>query len=98
MCSNNRKNLTKSSISQFAISAQLISFKIKTTKLNRVSIFFHEISRINVELNFDLKFRSRILSWAFKKIGGQSLKNVRQISEFGRQILKRPSSKFHPKI
>ena len=29
---------------------------------NRVSIFFHEIFRINVESHFDLKFWDRILS------------------------------------
>ena len=29
---------------------------------NRVSIIFHEIFRINVKLNFDLKFSSGILS------------------------------------
>ena len=28
----------------------------KTIGLNRVSIFFHEIFRIDVELNFDLNF------------------------------------------
>ena len=53
-------------ISQFAIFKQLTSLKI--IELNRVSIFFHKIFRINVGLNFDLKFLSGILSWAFKKI------------------------------
>ena len=47
-------------ISQFAIFKQLTQLKI--IELNRVSIFFHEIFRINVELNFDLKFWSGILS------------------------------------
>ena len=40
---------------------QTIDF-VKIIELNRVSIFFHEIFRINVELNFDLKFSSGILS------------------------------------
>ena len=35
---------------------------VKIIELNRVSIFFHAIFRINVELNFDLKFSSGILS------------------------------------
>ena len=47
-------------ISKFVIFKQLISFK--TIKLDRVSIFFHEIFKINVELNFDLKFWSGTLS------------------------------------
>ena len=37
-------------------------------ELDRVSIFFHEIFRINVELPHDLKFWSGILSEAFKQI------------------------------
>ena len=41
-----------------AIFAKLISFKIIETQCNRVFIFFHEIFRINVELNFDLQFWS----------------------------------------
>ena len=40
----------------------------QTIELNRVSIFFHEIFRINVELPHDLKFCIRILSKAFEKI------------------------------
>ena len=60
LCSNVRKKLTRSPISQFAIFAKLIS--LKTIELNRVSIFFHEIFRINVELPDDLKFWSGILS------------------------------------
>ena len=51
---NNRKKLTKSTISQLAISKQLTSLKI--IELNRILIIFNEIFRINVELNFDLKF------------------------------------------
>ena len=54
------QKLTKLPISQFEIFKQLISFKI--IELNRVSILFHEISRMNEELNFDLKFWSGILS------------------------------------
>ena len=50
-----------SPIYQFGIFAKFISFKTKL-ELNRVSIFFHEIFRINVELDFDLKFWSGILS------------------------------------
>ena len=42
------------------ITAKLISLKI--IELNRVSIFFHEIFRINVELPDDLKSWSGILS------------------------------------
>ena len=53
LCSNDCKKWTKSPISQFAIFAKLIS--LKTIELNRVSIFFHEIFRINVELPDDLK-------------------------------------------
>ena len=34
---------------------QTIDF-VKIIELNRVLIFFHEISRINVELNFDHKW------------------------------------------
>ena len=45
---------------------QTIDF-VKIIELNRVSIFFHKIFRINVELNFNLKFWSGILSKAFKK-------------------------------
>ena len=41
---------TKSHISLFSIFKQLTSFKI--IELNRISIFFHETFRINVELNF----------------------------------------------
>ena len=67
-----------------AIFAKLISFK--TIDLNMVSIFFHEIFRINVDLHFDFKFWSGILSKAFKIIGSQILKNARQILELGRQI------------
>ena len=52
-------------ISQFAILAKLIS--LKTIELNRVSIFFHEIFIINVELHDDLKFWSGILRKAFNK-------------------------------
>ena len=44
-----------------------------------VLIFFHEIFRINVKLNFNFKFLSGIVSWALKKFGGQILKNARQI-------------------
>ena len=47
-------------VSRLAIFAKLISFK--TIELNRVSIFLHEIFRINVELHFDLKFWDIILS------------------------------------
>ena len=54
LCPNNRENWTKSPISQFAISAKLISFK--TIELNRFSIFLQEIFKINVEVNFGLKF------------------------------------------
>ena len=54
------QKLTKSTISQFAIFKQLTLLKI--IELNSVTIFFHEIFRINVELNFDLKFSSGILS------------------------------------
>ena len=54
--------MNKSPISQFA---KLIS--LKTIELNRVSIFFHEIFRINIELPDDLKFWSE----AFKKFGRQ---------------------------
>ena len=75
---------TQSPISQFAISKQLHLFKI--IELNRVSIFFHEIFRINVELNFDLKFSSGIFSKAFKKFVGQILKFAGHFSEFGRQF------------
>ena len=50
----------------FAILEQLISFKI--IELNRVLIFFHGFFRINVELNFDFKFWSGIISQAFKKL------------------------------
>ena len=57
---NNRKKWTKLPISQFAIFAKLTS--LKTIELNRVSILFHEIFRINVELPHDLKFSIRILS------------------------------------
>ena len=39
---------------------QRIDF-VKIIELNKVSIFFHEIFRINVELNCDLKFLSGIL-------------------------------------
>ena len=38
-----------------------------TIELNRVSIFFHEIFRINVKSPHDLKFYIRILIQAFKK-------------------------------
>ena len=51
---------TKSPISQFAIFAKVTS--LKTIELNRVSIFFHEIFRINVKSPHDLKFSIRILS------------------------------------
>ena len=44
--------------SQLAIFKQLTS--LKTIELNKVSIYFHDIFRINVELNFDLKFSSGI--------------------------------------
>ena len=47
-------------ISQFATFAKLTS--LKTIELNRVSIFFHEIFRINVELPHDLEFSISILS------------------------------------
>ena len=47
-------------ISQFAIFAKVTS--LKTIELNRVSIFFHEIFRINVKSPHDLKFSIRILS------------------------------------
>ena len=57
---------------------QLISFKI--IELNRVSKFFHIIFRIDVKLNFDLKFWSKILSKAPKKFDGKILKNARLIS------------------
>ena len=53
-------DITRSPISQFAIFTQLISFK--TIEFNRVSIFVHEMFRINVGLNFNLKFSSGILS------------------------------------
>ena len=69
-----------SPISQFAIFAKLIS--LKTIELNRVSIFFHEIFRINVESPDDLKFWSGILSLAFKKFGGRILKFAGHFSEF----------------
>ena len=61
-------------ISQFAIFAKLIS--LKTIELNRVSIFFHEIFRINVESHFDLTFWIGILNLIrpLKKFGGQILK------------------------
>ena len=78
-----------------AIFKQLTSFKI--IEFNRVSIIFHVIFRINVELNFDLKFSSGILSEAFKKIGGKILKFTGNFSEFCSQIFKRPNSKFHSK-
>ena len=41
------------SVRNIQTNKQLTSLKIM--ELNRVSIFFHEIFRINVELNFDLK-------------------------------------------
>ena len=47
-------------ISQFAIFSKLTS--LKTIELNRVSIFLHEIFRINVESPHDLKFCIKILS------------------------------------
>ena len=47
---------------------QTIDFVKNNRTLDRVSILFHEIFRINVELNFDLKFWCGILSKAFKKI------------------------------
>ena len=50
---------------------QTIDFVQNNIEFNRVSIFFHEIFRINVELNFDLKF------WNFEL--GQFLKNACQI-------------------
>ena len=53
MWSNNCKKWTTSTISQLAIFKQLISLKI--IELNRISIFFHEIFRISVELNLNLK-------------------------------------------
>ena len=74
------QKMTKSPIFQFVIFKQSTSFKI--VELNRASIFFHEIFRINVELNFDLKSWSRIL----KKFGDQILKFARHFSEFVRQI------------
>ena len=44
---------------------QTIDFVKNNRTQLRVSIFFHENFRINVELNFDLKFWSGILSKAF---------------------------------
>ena len=55
-------------ISQFAIFIQLTSSKI--IDINRISRLFHEIFRINVELYFDLKILSGILSKTFEKFGG----------------------------
>ena len=52
--------LTKIVHISFAIFKQLTTFKI--IEHNRVSIFSHEILRISVILNFDLKFWSEILS------------------------------------
>ena len=46
---------------------------------------FHEIFRINVELNFALNLLLGFFKWS-KKIGGQILKFPRGISEFGRQF------------
>ena len=55
-------------ISQFAIFIQLTSSKI--IDINRISRLFHEIFRINVELYFDLKILSGILSKTIEKFGG----------------------------
>ena len=55
-------------------------------ELNRVSIFFHEISESTSELPHDLKFFIRILSRPLKKFGGQIPKFAGHFSEFGRQI------------
>ena len=49
------------------------------TKYDRFWLINWAIFRINVELNFDLKFWSGILSKAFKEIGGQILKFVGHI-------------------
>ena len=46
--------------SRYSNNKQLTSFKI--IELDRVSLFFHEIFRINVELNLDFEFWSGILS------------------------------------
>ena len=56
---NNRKKIKKI-VNISVCNIQTIAFV-----QNRVSIFFHEI---NVELNFDLKFWSGILSQVLKKI------------------------------
>ena len=52
--------MTKIAHISVSIFKKLTSFKI--IELNRVSIFLYEIYRINVELNFDLKFSNGILS------------------------------------
>ena len=54
----------------------------KIIELNRVSIFFHEVSRINVEFNVNHEFWSGILSETLKKFGGQILKHAGQIQNF----------------
>ena len=78
LCGQINANIPKSPISQFAVFKQLTSLKI--IELNRVSIFFHEILKINVEFGVEVLVRP------LKNMAAKILKNARQISEFGRQI------------